>query len=1085
MDTARLPLRRRLIALLGALVLVTSLLPVLAAPVGAAEPTLFFSEYVEGSGTNKALEIYNPTPLPVNLSASDVFLLTYFNGTNGVPPNPAPRVDALTGTVAAGDVYVVVATDASEPLRTLADQTVPGFWFNGDDHIQLQQFGSVIDSIGQLGVDPGTEWGTGLTSTQDNTLRRKVGIVSGDTNVNDAFDPAVEWDGFPIDTFDGIGSHSVTPPDNQPVVASCGTPLSVIEGAAATRTVTATDADGVVTSIGITSIVPSDPGTITIGATTPAPGIGGSASAVVSIGSGTPAGSYAVTITATNTEATPQSGSCTLTVNVQEVLTVGEIQGQTLDTENGQTDASPRVGQQVFVRGVVTQRIRQQTSSGGTNHSFFIQDSLTAADGDPLTSDGIMVFIGGFTTVLNITSGQPAYFAEVGDQVVLRGNVVEFFNLTELGSPRFVVEEIDEGNLAGLVETSVASPPDNLDDANRYWERHEGMRMSVAAGALVTAGRDVFASTADGEVWVINADHPLADRTDPFARRVYRDPHPLDDISDELFDNGNGMRILLVSHGLKWLQSSNSALIAPARTYDTVGNSLTGAVYFAFEKYGIEIEQQLELAGGVDPSTNAPPVPHDDTAEYATAPYNVENLYDFRDDPFDGCDFNDADNPGCIPEGTSFRVRPPYDYVPASPAAYEEHVGALAGQIVDDLHAPNILLIQEAEDQDICAVVGGSLDCDDGVNDRDGKPDTLQELALAIVAAGGPPYDAAYDRDGADDRGIVSAFLYRTDRVELLPADAAHAVLGSAPQIDYTGAPLAYTTEVSNPKALNAELPEGIELGDECEELPDGRCVFTRDPQVGYFRVWRDGIGESVFTDLYAISNHFSSTPDDRVAQRTEQASYLAAIVETLAGADDGACVIAGGDFNVFPRPDDPFPTPNESDQLAALYELGLQSLWDVVVEEAPASAYSYVFEGQAQTLDNQFATDGLAAELNGVRYAHVNADWAADFDGDGSRGASDHDPQVARYDALPTFEKLRDLLDHYVDEDLVSAARAGLLYSRLDRAEAFYAAGQIDAADAQLVAFGTQAQDLVPRFVDEVAADALQQEALLLIEVR
>src|SRR5919204_109674 len=96
----RLPLRRRLTALLGAVVLVTSLMPASAAPVGAAEPTLVFSEYVEGSSFNKALEIFNPTPFPVSLGASEVFVLTYFNGSNGIPPNSPPRVDALTGTVA-------------------------------------------------------------------------------------------------------------------------------------------------------------------------------------------------------------------------------------------------------------------------------------------------------------------------------------------------------------------------------------------------------------------------------------------------------------------------------------------------------------------------------------------------------------------------------------------------------------------------------------------------------------------------------------------------------------------------------------------------------------------------------------------------------------------------------------------------------------------------------------------------------------------------------------------------------------------------------------------------------------------------
>ena len=75
--------------------------------------------------------------------------------------------------------------------------------------------------IGQIGFDPGTEWGTGLTSTADNTLRRKASVEAGDANGSDAFDPSVEWDGFAVDTFDGLGTHAATPPgDDAPSVAS-------------------------------------------------------------------------------------------------------------------------------------------------------------------------------------------------------------------------------------------------------------------------------------------------------------------------------------------------------------------------------------------------------------------------------------------------------------------------------------------------------------------------------------------------------------------------------------------------------------------------------------------------------------------------------------------------------------------------------------------------------------------------------------------------------------------------------------------------------------------------------------------------
>jgi hypothetical protein len=378
----------------------------------------------------------------------------------------------------------------------------------------------------------------------------------------------------------------------------------------------------------------------------------------------------------------------------------------------------------------------------------------------------------------------------------------------------------------------------------------------------------------------------------------------------------------------------------------------------------------------------------------AVASYNVENLYDFRDDPTDGCDFQG--NSGCP------GVTGPFDYVPASDAVYRERLGQIALQIRNDLHAPDIVFTQEGEDQDICSVPAGAtaLACG-GAEAGDGKPDTLQELALAIQAAGGGTYDAASDRDGADDRGIVSGFLYRTDRVSLAPVTAASPVLGADAGVDYRAPGLAYNADVANPKALNADLPADVDTS----TGTDGSDVYTRAPQVARFRVKAQpgsGAGADTF-DVWAISNHFSSGPDGRVGQRTEQAAYGAAIVEAIEAGDPNARVAYGGDLNVFPRPDDPFAPGDPlfpSDQLAPLYEGGLHNLWDDLVAEAPASAYSYVFQGQAQTLDQLFVNERLHTDLVEARIAHVNAGWPADHPGDGTRGLSDHDPTVARFDS-------------------------------------------------------------------------------------
>lgn len=108
----------------------------------------------------------------------------------------------------------------------------------------------------------------------------------------------------------------------------------------------------------------------------------------------------------------------------------------------------------------------------------------------------------------------------------------------------------------------------------------------------------------------------------------------------------------------------------------------------------------------------------------------------------------------------------------------------------------------------------------------------------------------------------------------------------------------------------------------------------------------------------------------------------------------------------VYPCPDDPF-TPGHplypSDQLGALYKQGLINLFDQLVTEIPVNAYSYVFQGQTQTLNQIFVTPSLMADFVQARMAHVNSDWPADYAGDGARGASDHDPLVCRLCRDPT----------------------------------------------------------------------------------
>lgn len=312
---------RNLLTLLTA---VGTFVAVLFVPVGitnAQTGSLFISEYVEGSGTNEAIEIYNPTDTAVSLGASGYMLAFFMDGETGIGGGAM-----LVGTIPAHGTWVVTPTDASPALLAYADQTVgpAAYWFDGNDAVALLHNGVAVDVIGQIGFDPGSAWGSGDVTTRDHTLRRKSSVTEGDENGTDPFDPSVQWNGYPVDTFDGLGWFG-TPAVNQPVTMTCPAAFSTTQGIAASAPVTATDPDGTVTAIGIASVAPADPGTFAITGLSPASGTGGTAPAALNVGGSTPAGTYDVTLSATNDDGTPQSASCGVAV------TVNPVTPQTLD----------------------------------------------------------------------------------------------------------------------------------------------------------------------------------------------------------------------------------------------------------------------------------------------------------------------------------------------------------------------------------------------------------------------------------------------------------------------------------------------------------------------------------------------------------------------------------------------------------------------------------------------------------------------------------------------------------------------------------------------------------------------------------
>jgi parallel beta-helix repeat protein len=198
--------------LLSTLVVTSLIVPLsIVASVHVTKATnasdLFISEYIEGTSYNKALEIFNYTGSSVDLSNYKLEL--YSNGSATVS-----KSITLSGTLANNDVWVGCHTSANDAIKAVADYLDPAsnvFNWNGDDGIVLRKIstGSVVDAIGQHGVDPGTEWnGGGANHTQV----RKATILQGDTNFEDAFTFVTEWDTYNVDNFYFIGWHNIFVP---------------------------------------------------------------------------------------------------------------------------------------------------------------------------------------------------------------------------------------------------------------------------------------------------------------------------------------------------------------------------------------------------------------------------------------------------------------------------------------------------------------------------------------------------------------------------------------------------------------------------------------------------------------------------------------------------------------------------------------------------------------------------------------------------------------------------------------------------------------------------------------------------------
>jgi hypothetical protein len=163
---------------------------------------ILFSQYLEPTtGNNKYVEI-------TNLESGD-FDLTGCNVNKYTNGGTSPTSIALSGTLASGEVYLVCHSSASFTTGGACDVLSGSLDFNGDDALELECGGTTYDVIGQIGVDPGSYWGTSPT-TQDVSLMRTC-VSSGDADGSDVFDPADEWVELATDDASNLGLPNTCP----------------------------------------------------------------------------------------------------------------------------------------------------------------------------------------------------------------------------------------------------------------------------------------------------------------------------------------------------------------------------------------------------------------------------------------------------------------------------------------------------------------------------------------------------------------------------------------------------------------------------------------------------------------------------------------------------------------------------------------------------------------------------------------------------------------------------------------------------------------------------------------------------------
>ncbi|KAL0580123.1 hypothetical protein V5O48_001899 [Marasmius crinis-equi] len=309
------------------------------------------------------------------------------------------------------------------------------------------------------------------------------------------------------------------------------------------------------------------------------------------------------------------------------------------------------------------------------------------------------------------------------------------------------------------------------------------------------------------------------------------------------------------------------------------------------------------------------------------------------------------------------------DYNVENMAPTSAHVPTVADHIANFLNAPDIVFVQEIQDN--------SGPTDDGVVLAN---ITLTALTDAIAKAGNVTYDfieipPVDGQDGGQPGGnIRTAFLYRPEKLSLVPGSPVGGSLNQVEVVNTDGK----TSLNFNPGRIDPTNPA---------------WDATRKPLVAE---WQTASGTRLFTvNLHLSSKGGSSSleGDARppinlpVDTRTKQVESVSAILanqgflNTLFEKDTEANVIVAGDFNEFTQ---------ARSVLASL--ASIMSEADELANIPPAERYTYVFDQNTEQLDHIFLSKAIGKREVEVEHVHVN-NWSPSL----AVRVSDHDPSVAR----------------------------------------------------------------------------------------